>query len=273
MYSEEMFLNSHNRSFVLSLSALPKTAILIIMIRTILVILYMSSMSFLLGCDGGGNGAEAKTAVKTGVVNEKQAAASAGTLFAKEITKQPCDLLTPNAVAAVAGVDQSALEQNAMASMCLYSWDGGQAHLSNLRTSKKVEFARERFENSYRNQTGEEVAQGMAKIDAELEKQKDEGKTEVDPQQAKVVTGAMSGMLSGGLQYEDIPGLGDIARFEITRTETQFGGKTFVSYANALNVLTGNLKFTVSFSRDGEPKLYRDESVALAEAVLEKLPD
>lgn len=230
-------------------------------------------MSLLLGCDGDGNGAEVKTAVKTAVVNDKRPAASAGTLFGKEIARQPCDLLTLNAVAAVAGVDSSALEQSAMASMCLYSWDGGQAHLSNLRTSKKVEFARERFENSYRNQTGEEVAQSMAKIDAEIEKQKDEGKTEVDPQQAKVITGAMSGMLSGGLQYEDIPGLGDIARFEITRTETQFGGKTFVSYANALNVLTGNLKFTVSFSRDGEPKLYREESVALAEAVLKKLSD
>lgn len=240
------------------------------MIRTILIVLYMSLVSFLLGCNGDGNGAEVKMAATAWVVNEKQPTASAGTLFAKEIVRQPCDLLTPNAVA---GVDPSALEQSAMASMCLYSWEGGQAHLGNLRTSKKIEFARERFENSYRNQTGEEVVQSMAKIDAELEKQKDEGKTDVDPQQAKVITGAMSGMLSGGLQYENIPGLGDIARFEITRTETQFGGKTFVSYANALNVLTGNLKFTVSFSHDGEPKLYRDESIALAAAVLEKLQD
>jgi hypothetical protein len=243
------------------------------MMRTILIVLYMSAMSLLLGCDSDDSGAEVKTAVKTAVVNEKHPAASAGTLFAKEITKQPCDLLTPNAVAAVAGVNSSALEQSALASMCLYSWDGGQAQLSNLRTSKKVEFARERFENSYQNQTGEEVAQSMAKIDAELKKQQDEGKTDVDAQHAKVVTGAMSESLSGGLQYEDIPGLGDIARFEITRTETQFGGQTIVSYANLLNVLTGNLKFTVSFSRDGEPKLYRDESVALAEAVLEKLTD
>jgi hypothetical protein len=243
------------------------------MIRIILIILYMSSMSFLLACDGGGNGAEVKTAAKAGAVDEQRPVSSSDTLYDQEITRQSCDFLTPNAVAAVAGVNPSTLDQSAMASMCFYSWDGGQAHLSNLRTSKKVEFARESFENSYRNQTGEEVAQSMAKIDAELEKQKDEGKTEVDPQQAKVVTGAMSEMLSGGLQYEDIPGLGDIARFEITRTETQFGGNTFVSYANALNVLTGNLKFTVSFSRDGEPKLYRDESIALAEAVLEKLQD
>ncbi len=258
---------------VLILSTLPKPATLLIMIRTILIVLYMSLVSFLPGCNGDGNGAEVKTVAKARVVNEKPPTASAGTLFAKEIARQPCDLLTPNAVATVAGVDPSALEQSAMASMCLYSWEGGQAHLGNLRTSKNIEFARERFENSYRNQTGQEVVQSMAKIDAELEKQQDEGKTDVDPQQAKVITGALSGMLSGGLQYEDIPGLGDIARFEITRTESQFGGKTFVSYANALNVLTGNLKFTVSFSHDGEPKLYRDESIALAEAVLEKLQD
>jgi hypothetical protein len=46
------------------------------------------------------------------------------------------------------------------------------------------------------NQSGKDVAQSMAEFDDELETQKDEGKTEVDPQHAKVVTGAMSESLS-----------------------------------------------------------------------------
>jgi len=241
--------------------------------RTILMVLSICFLSFLTGCGDDSSSAEENSAVKTGVVKEKPPASSVRTLFEREITKRSCDFLSAEAVARVAGIDSSALEQRSISSMCLYSWEGGQASLGHLRTSKTVEFARSSFENSYKHQTGEEVAQHMAKIDAEIGKQADEGKTDVNPQTAKQVTGAISGMLSGGFQYEDIPGLGDIARFEITRTENQLGGKTFVSYANNLNVLTGNLKFTVSFNRKGEPKLYRDENVALAEDVLGKLPD
>jgi hypothetical protein len=230
-------------------------------------------MSLLLGCGSDSNGAEAKLVANAGAVDEKHPAASSSTLFAREITKQHCDLLTPDMVAELAGVDSSTLKQRNVAGMCIYSWDGGQASLGHLRTRDSVEFARSSFENSYRNQTGEDVAQSMAKIDAGIEKSKAEGKTDVDPEQAKMVTGAMSNLFSGGLQFEDIAGLGDAASFEITRTESQIGGTTFVSYANSLNVLVSNLKFTVSFNRDGEPKLYRDENVALAEAVLQKLSD
>ena len=239
--------------------------------QVMLLVLYVSSMSILPGCNGDGSGEGVATAVEAGTVKEKHPASSADVLFGKEITSKPCDILPPDEFAGVAGVDPSALEQRAMASMCLYSWEGGQASVGLLRVSKTVEAARARFEKSYRNQTREDVAQSMTEINAQIKKQVDKGETEVDPQNAKVVTGAMSDLFSGGMQYEDIPGLGEIARFEVTRTETQYGDQTFVSYANTLNVLTGNLKFTVSFSRDGEPKLYRDENVALAEAVLRKL--
>ena len=141
--------------------------------RTIWVLLCMSLMSLLPGCDSGGDGTEAEPVAKAaGAIDEKRPVASVGTLFAKEITKQPCDLLTPDAVAELAGVDSSALEQRNVAGMCRYSWDGGEASLAHLSTSATVEFARRNFENAYGNQTGEEVAKSMGVIDDEVEKQK-----------------------------------------------------------------------------------------------------
>lgn len=250
-----------------------QSAILATMKRTIRILLCMSLMSFLLACDSSGNGAETNAVGKSGGVEEKGPAAYSSKLFDREITKKPCDLLTPDTVAELAGVDSSALEQRNIAGMCRYSWDGGEASLAHLSTSATIEFARRNFENAYGNQTGEEVAKSMGVIDDELEKQKAEGKTDVDPEQAKLVSGAMNNLLSGGFQFEDVAGLGDVARFDVTRSEMQILGKTMVFYANSLNVLVRNLKFTVSFNREGEPKLYRDENVALAEAVLKKLPD
>jgi len=206
-------------------------------------------------------------------VEEKRPAVSSGKLFVKEITKQPCHLLTPDTVAELAGVESSTLEQRNIAGMCLYSWDDGQASLGHLRAHDSVESARRSFENSYRSMSSDEVAKHMEAINEEIEKKKVEGTTDVDPENAKIVTGAIVDSLAGGLQFEDVAGLGDAASFETTRFENQILGKTFVSYSNSLNVLVRNLKFTVSFNREGEPKLYRDENVALAEAVLKKLPN
>ena len=45
-----------------------------------------------------------------------------------------------------------------------------------------------------------------------------------------------------------------------------------MSYANKLTVLTGNLSFDVTFVLDGDAKMYKDENVALARAVLDGLP-
>ncbi len=161
--------------------------------RMILVLLYLS---LLVGCDGNSNANETKAVAKVGAVDQNRAAVSAGTLFTREITKQPCDLLTPGAVAEVAGVDPSLIKQRNIAGFCSYTWEGGKASLGSLRTRKTVEFARSSFENSYSNQTGEEVAKSMGVIDDEIEKQKAEGKTDVDTERAKMVTGAMSNLLA-----------------------------------------------------------------------------
>jgi hypothetical protein len=242
--------------------------------RLYLTFLYAAFITLIAACDGRGSATKGEDKAISGPANTDQSGASGtGKLYDNKITKQPCDLLTAEAVAVVAGVKASAIEQRKMASICLFTWEGGQASIGLLRSDKTVAAARTRFEKSYAGQSGEEVAEAAAQINAQIQKQEDEGKTDGDQQHAKLVTNALSETFSGGFQFEDIPGLGDISRFETTGTETEFGGKTFVSYANSLHVLTGNLKFTVSFSRDGEPQLYKNECVALARAALRSLPD
>lgn len=240
--------------------------------NTIKAILYTGLFILLPGCDAGSSVPDPNTDAKTEVINSSQSATPTSKLYGKEITKQPCDWLTTDAVAAVAGAQASTITQRKMSGMCMYDWESGEASIGHLRISKTAEVARDRFENSYVNQSGEEVADKMAAIGDEIGKQEIAGKTDANPEHAKAVTGAMGSAFSGGFQYENVPGLGDAALFETTKIETAVGGKTFVSYANTLHVLTGNLKFTVSFNREGEPRMYKDETVALAEATLKSLP-
>ena len=235
--------------------------------------LYAGLIVLLPGCDAGSSDTSSTTIAKTEANDSGHAAIPAGRLFEKEITKQSCELLTTDAVASVAKTPASTITQRKMSGMCMYTWESGQASIGHLRVSRTAEAARDSFETSYANQSGEEVADKMEAINAEIAKQKDAGETDVDPEHAKAVTGAIGSAFAGGFQYEEVPGLGDAARFETTKTETSFGGKTFVSYANTLHVLTGNLKFTVSFNLEGEPEMYRDEAVALAEAILKSLPN
>ena len=192
-------------------------------------------------------------------------------LFERSVTRRACDFLSPEAVAEVAGVDPSGIDQRSMGGMCLYSWDGGNASIGRMRTSKTVQSARASFEKSYRSHSAEEVRAGMDQAQGELEKQTAEGKTTIDPEQARLVMGTVATALADGLQFEPVQGVGDLAAFETTRNETEFGGRTVVSYANTLAVLTGNLRFSVSFARDGDPRHYRDENIALGQAALQAL--
>lgn len=224
---------------------------------------------FLAACGGDQGGPDSGNVQSTDSI--QSSTSSSGKIFEKDIRSKPCEILTTEMVARVAGVDAAGVEQRSISTMCLYSWDGGQAMLGHLRAGKTIKSARTRFENAYKTQTPEEVQESLAAIDAQIKKQNSAGKTDVTPEQAKLVTGGLGNAFAGGLQFEDIQGLGDIARFETTRTETKVFDKTIVSYSNSLNVLISNLKFTVSFSLDGEPKLYRDENIALAKAVLDAL--
>ena len=198
--------------------------------------------------------------------------ATAGPMFDDSITRQPCELLTAEAVATVADVSTQALQQHHQAQMCMYSWDGGSAALVSLRTNSDLNMARLGFELNYRNRTAQEVKESIDALGAEAQRKVAAGEIDVRPEHVETLTSAVTENLSQGLQYEDVSDLGDAASLEVTQTRTEFEGKTFLSYPNLLAVLVGNLHYSVSFSRDGEPQIYREETRALAQAVLAQLP-
>lgn len=225
------------------------------------------------GADSGGAGGSSSD-------SPTPAAASAAS-YDEALAGDPCALLTPAMVAAVAGVPESQLEQRAMktGNMCIYSWDGGNASIAFVKVHDSADKARSRFESEHQSMTGEEVSAAMAEIGKRTKEKLEEdaaaGEDVPDPEQVEPVTGAMAEALDGGISFEPVTGVGDLAAYETTRHETRLGGQVFVSYANKLDVLTGNLTFDITFALDDEPgeaKMYRNEAIALARAVLDGLP-
>ena len=170
-------------------------------------------------------------------VSYPPARTSAG-LFDSRLSDHPCRLLRPEMVSAVARVDEDDLKQSEVARMCIYSWEGGSASIAFIRAFGSPADARARFFVEHH---------GFADPETETR----------------------------GATFESVDGLGDEAVFDTTATETRLGDRTVVSYANNLDVLVENLTFDVSFTRADDAatgRLYREENVALARAVLEGLP-
>jgi hypothetical protein len=205
-----------------------------------------------------------------------KAAAAVARVFPKELRKKPCTLLTPEMVGKIAKVDANTLTTLEVMGMCIYEWEGGKAQLGFIRIKKSAEDLALYWENGHKNMSGEEIAAAMAKIGDAAEKKLSAdakaGTAKADAKNVKPVTNALSGAMKGGIQWERIEGIGDAAAFETTRSEIEVMGKKIVSYANGLDVRIGNMSFGVSFDRDGEPKMYKDENIALAREVIAKLP-
>ncbi len=162
-----------------------------------------------------------------------------------------------------------------MSSMCIYSWEGGKANIAFVRVFDDAEKAGVRFANAHKNMSGAEVKEAMQQIGEQAKRnldQKAEAGEEVpDKNQVDTVVGGMGSSMGGGIQFEVVEGLGDQAAFDVTRHETKIGDQVLVSHANKLDVLIGNLSFTVSYSLDRGPEgssISKDENVALARAVL-----
>lgn len=222
---------------------------------------------------------EGAAADQSAPAGESGAAAASGKLYDKSIKEDVCALLTTDMVAAVAKKPVGEVEQKAISSMCRYEWEGGNAGIAFVRVHDSVEDARQRFERSHKNMSGEEVKDAMKKIGEGAEKRLEEdakkGKKVPNADAVKPVTGAMAKSMAGGITFEAVEGLGDMAAYETTRHENTISGTTIVSYANNIDVLVGNMSFDISFSFDGvdhKGTMQKDEAIALAKAVIAALP-
>lgn len=239
---------------------------------------------FILACGAGSgtkDGADSAAGPAVAAKSEGAAEALAGAeaevarLFPATLKESPCDLLSADAVAAVAGVDASTLKQKKMMGMCIYDWEGGGANVGFIRAHDDVARAERFFESAHKDMSAAEVADAFDKIgekaEEKLEADATRGEAKADPKHARPVAAKMGAAMNGGITWEKIDGVGDAAALETSRHENSIGGKTFVSFANKLDLRVGNLTLSVGFHRD-EPALYRDEHVALARRVVDALP-
>ncbi len=247
------------------------------------------SSSFLLGsallasvisasaCKGDGEKSSAEGAViAKGGEGSSQAS---GKLYEKGMGKKACEMLTPEMVAKIAKVPVGQIEQQAVSSFCLYSWDGGKASMMHVRVYKDLDQASSRFANAYSNKSGAEISKQVAAMGDVAAAKAVAGKdvaSSAKGQTAKVVTSALTNSMASGMTYDSVPNLGDAAMYETTRHATTVAKTDVVSYANQMQLLTGNLKFSLSYSlnaKDGQGAMYKDEAIALTKLVLEQLPN
>lgn len=191
--------------------------------------------------------------------------------FDADLKKKPCQLLKPAMVAKVAGVSEGDLKQKEILGICIYEWGdhGGRVSLGHIYVSKSAKQARERFENAYREMSGEEVKKTMKQLGDRVKK--DDNVPAARADKAAKVGGKMGGFFKGGFHYEDVDGVGDEARFDGTRRENDVAGRKIVTYDSDLHVLVGNMKFTLTYKGKDPKRAYKEKATAVAKLVVEAL--
>ncbi len=171
-----------------------------------------------------------------------------------------CTMLTAEMVAVVAKVAFEDLNQKSGKSRCLYTWQGGTAGIGFIKTAKSATDARARFENDHKSMTAAEVGAAMDKLTEKA------GKGEA------VAAGATKSM-GAGITFESVDAVGDAAAYETTKHTNKIANAVIENYANRIDVLTGDLRFSLSFKRHAghAGKMYKAEAIALAQAVVSGL--
>ncbi len=245
--------------------------------NAILVVLLLLSPACKGDAESKSSGDEAAGTTKAGTAaaEPSSVAKGAGGLFDESIREDPCALLTGEMVAKVAKVEADKVEQRKIRGMCLYEFQGGNAGIAFVKTYKSVEMANTRFTNGHKGMTGAEVKAAMDTIadgaKDKLATEADKGKKVPGDKAVEVVAGGVAKSMGGGIQFETVEGLGDKAAYDITRHETIIADTKIVSYANKIDVLLGNLGFSISYSlnaADHQGKMHKEEAVELSNLVL-----
>lgn len=191
----------------------------------------------LAACGGDGDGAtSSQSSPASQVASDKPVTDSVHVDAALE--KNPCELAPADMVADLFEVPAADLErESSMSSACVYSWENDD-ETERLDVEVKVsdvdenaERAASNFRSVTRGMSGADVDRAMAGV---KEKAASEGKLDTAGKRkaADAIVGNTSG--SAGIQFEDVEGVGDEARFALTVG------------AGDLHVRAGNLYFTAS---------------------------
>lgn len=212
---------------------------------------------------------------QTGPASAQETAAGgpSGTLFSADLEERDCEVLTAAMVSQVSGVPEAELKSSTPGGWCRYEGGDVTATIMFIKVGDDASNQAQRFNNAYKNRTGEEVAAGMEQVKAEADKQAAGGT--LDPATAagaKAVGDAVAGgPLAGGFQYEEIDGPWDKAMFDTGEQEMNVGGMEIKSFTNTLHVLVSNMDFSVEYQTQ-EAASHKDKVVELARAIVEHLP-
>lgn len=136
-------------------------------------------------------------------------------MFDAALEDKPCEIVTGQMVATALDVPEDSLEQShVMASRCAYEMEGDGKNLNvevAVDTFDTDEDAAEYFRNATRSMSADEVAGAMKAITKGGD---DSDKPDVDV--TKNVTNSITSALAqNGIQFEDVDGIADQARFEL----------------------------------------------------------
>lgn len=158
-----------------------------------------------------------------------QRASQSTVKVAKAMEDDPCALLPRQRVADQFAIPVEAVKQIAVSTNCQYDWRDKSAGLRaevsvNIsRITDDAATAASYFDSATRSMSGQEVSDAMDKVSAEARKRG------LDNAQTASVAGAVGGK---GIQFEDMEGLGDKARFQPA--------------TGAVHVLLGNLYYEIA---------------------------
>lgn len=182
---------------------------------------------------------------------ESAPASATGRVFEREqVGGKPCTLLTPQQLAAIAGVDASRITESP-AMRCLFSWDDDSVVVQ-ATVHRSQDAAQRYFEGLTADVTAEQMAEQKRALQEHLSRKA--GETDAAPERTAVQGALVSAIPETDVTNEAIAGVGDEAS---------------VSDEGKVTVRIGNLIFKVAAQRgsDGaaDAALAREVAVRVAE--------
>lgn len=191
-------------------------------------------------------------------------ASQARKLFDASVKKKPCTFLNLAQIAQALSIAAGDIKVQDLSQVgsCEWTWDGGGVVVSSIQVRDSAQEAKSSFDMNYASVSAEEAQAAMTLV-AQAAQEK-EAKQEVE------ATGkALSDMLAGGLKFADVPDLGDSARLRISGNNVM--GK--MVFNNEINLLIGNIYFSLTVNKGANETLNRDQIVAVASALVSGLND
>lgn len=223
-----------------------------VQLKTLGLALACAGALLAVGCDSQSQGNAA-----SGETPTQATAATKTTKVSKSLGDKPCDLVTKETVAATFDIPADEIEQSKLSSMCEYRWEDDQrevfvtAYIDQIHDDARS--AASQFDGATRSLTGAQVDSAFEHIAEQAKKSKDALDTPGKQRTADAILGGGKSSGARGIQFEDVDGIPDQARFNLS--------------TGALHMRHGNLVFNLNaYAGEKMPMPSPFSAAALVEA-------